>query len=129
MLNVTALSPSTLEMIVDGPLSREDVARAFDQLEAVLDTVETLDLLVDVRGKPDIHLGLIVEELKRLPLVIRLIRAIGRVALIADEGWVLTAAKIESALIPGVHYETYTRDEAAHARRWALRETDTPRPA
>lgn len=129
MLSITTLSPAALEMVVDGPMSRADVASAFDQLEAVLDKTETLDLLVDVRGKPDLHLGLIIEELKRLPLVIRMIRAIGRVALIADAGWVRTAAKIEGAVIPGVHYETYERDEAAHARRWLMRETDAPRPS
>nr|WP_279338388.1 hypothetical protein [Sphingosinicella sp. YJ22] len=38
------------------------------------------------------------------------------------------ASRIESALIPGVHYEVYDREHAVHARAWLLRQTDDPRP-
>lgn len=71
----------------------------------------------------------VVEELKHLPLIIRLIRAIDRVAIVADAEWVRTASRIESAPIPGVHYEVYARKDEAHARAWLLRETDQPRSA
>ena len=49
--------------------------------------------------------------------------------ILADAEWVRTASRIESALIPGVHYEVYERKDEAHARAWVLRETDQPRPS
>jgi hypothetical protein len=57
-----------------------------------------------------------------------MIRQIERVAVVADAQWVRVASRIEGALIPGVHYEVYDRDEAAHARAWLLRQTDEPHP-
>lgn len=128
MLTLTRLTPSAIEMTAEGPLTREDVTRVIGEISAILDTTERLDVLADVRGKPDIHLDLIVEELKHLPTLFRMIRAIDRVAVIADESWVRTAAKIESKLIPGVSYEVYTREQAVHAREWLLRRTDVAHP-
>ncbi|WP_343519166.1 STAS/SEC14 domain-containing protein, partial [Sphingomonas sp.] len=94
-----------------------------------LDTTPQLDILADVRGSPSIALSAIAEELKHLPLLIRLIRAIDRVAIVADAEWVRAASRIEGAIIPGVHYEVYERKDEAHARAWLLRETDQPRPS
>jgi len=128
MLTLTPIPPAALEITVEGALVREDVARAIAEIDAMLDTVERLDILADVRGKPDIHPGLILEELKHLPTLFRMMRAIDRIAVIADESWVRTAAKIESKLIPGVTYEVYTRDQADDARAWLLRQTDDPHP-
>ena len=51
-----------------------------------------------------------------------------RVAIVADENWVRVLSRVESSLIPGVHYEVYGREHAAHARAWLLRQTDAPRP-
>ncbi len=126
MLTLTPLTPSAIEIVVDGPLAREDVARVLAEIDAILATVERLDILADVRGKPNIHPGLVLEEMKHLPTVFRMLRTIDRVALIADESWLRTAAKIEGKLIPGVTYEVYTRDRAEQARAWLLRRTDDP---
>lgn len=128
MLTLTPIPPAALEITVEGALVREDVARAIAEIDAMLDTVERLDILADVRGKPDIHPGLIMEELKHLPTIFRMMRAIDRVAVIADENWVRTAAKIEGKLIPGVTYQVYTRDQADDARAWLLRQSDDPHP-
>ena len=98
-------------------------------MTAILDTAPQLDILADVRGSPSISLSVIAEELKHLPLLIRLIRAIDRVAIVADAEWIRTVSRIEGALIPGVHYEVYERKDEAHARAWLLRKTDQPRPS
>jgi hypothetical protein len=128
MLTLTPISPAALEITVEGALVREDVARAIAEIDAMLDTVERLDILADVRGKPDIHPSLILEELKHLPTLFRMMRAIDRIAVIADENWVRTAVKVESKLMPGVTYEVYARDQADDARAWLLRQTDDPHP-
>ena len=67
--------------------------------------------------------------MKHLPLLFRLVRQTDRVAIVADEQWVRVLSRIESALIPGLHYEVYGREDAAHARSWLLRHTDDPRPS
>jgi len=129
MLTFTPLSPRAIAIVAEGHFTAADVAPALARIEALLDTTPQLDILADVRGSPSVALSAVVEELKHLPLIIRLIRAIDRVAIVADAEWVRTASRIESALIPGLHYEVYERKDEAHARAWLLRETDRPRPA
>lgn len=128
MLSFTPLSPRAIAIVAEGHFTAADVAPALARIETLLDTTPQLDILADVRGSPSVALSAVVEELKHLPLIIRLIRAIDRVAIVADAEWVRTASRIESALIPGLHYEVYERKDEAHARAWLLRETDQPRP-
>jgi len=128
MLIITPLTDRALEIIAEGNFSGADVAPAFNRLAAILDDTPRLDLFVDVRGSPSIALSVFGEEMKHIPLIFRLIRQLDRVAIVADAAWVRTASRIESAVIPGLHYGVYSRDEAAHAREWLLRHTDQPRP-
>ena len=128
MLTFTPLSPRAVEIVAEGHFSGGDVGPALDRVAQLLDEMPRMDLLVDVRGSPSIALSAIGEELKRLPLLFRMIRQIERVAIVADAQWVRIASRIESAMIPGVHYEVYDREEAAHARAWLLRETDEAHP-
>lgn len=128
MLTITPLSPRAIEVVAEGRFTAADVAPALDRLWQILDEMPRLDILVDVRGSPSIGLSAITEEIKHLPSLFRLIRQIERVAIVADAGWVRAVSKLESALIPGLHYEVYERHEAAHAREWLLRHTDAPRP-
>ena len=127
MLTITPLSPRAVEIVASGHFTAAEVAPALDRMGA--DEMPQLDILADVRGSPSIALSAIGEELKRLPLVFRLIRQVERVAIVADAQWVRVASRIESALIPGLHYEVYERSEEAHARAWLLRQTDQPHPA
>jgi len=129
MLTFTPLSPRAIAIVAEGHFTAADVAPALERMAEILDTTPQLDILADVRGSPSVELSAVLEELKHLPLIIRLIRAIDRVAIVADAEWVRTASRIESALIPGLHYEVYERKDEAHARAWLLRETDRPRPA
>ncbi|WP_336964278.1 STAS/SEC14 domain-containing protein [Sphingobium aquiterrae] len=124
MITTRPLTPNAVEIIVDGALAREDIPRVIADVVAVLEGTDRLDMIADVRGAPDLHLSLFLEELKHLPALFRIMKALDRVALIADESWIRTAAKIESKLLPGIAYEVFTRAEEGHARDWALRRTD-----
>lgn len=129
MLTTTPLTPTAVEIVAEGDLTREDVTRVLADIALMLETNDRLDLLADVRGPLHYSFGIFAEEMKHLPEIFRIVRALGRVAVIADESWIRTAAKIESKLIPGVDYEVYSRAEAAHARAWLLRHTDVAHQA
>jgi hypothetical protein len=128
MLTITTISPRAVEFVAEGRFTDADVRPALARLEALLDEMPSVDILADVRGSPSIALSAITEEMKHLPLLFRLIRQTDRVAIVADEHWVRVLSRLESALIPGLHYEIYGREDAAHARSWLLRQTDDPRP-
>jgi hypothetical protein len=127
MLTITPISPRAIEMVAEGHFTAADVGPALNRLWQILDEMPQLDILADVRGSPSIGLTAITEEMKHLPSLFRMIRQVERVAIVADAGWVRILSKIESMIIPGLHYEIYERHEAAHARQWVLRHTDDPR--
>jgi hypothetical protein len=129
MLTTTTLTPTAVEIVAEGELTRADITRVLADVALILETTDQLDLLADVRGPVDYSFGIFAEEMKHLPELFRIVRALGRVAVIADESWIRTVAKVESKLIPGVDYEVYPRAEAAHAREWLLRHTDVAHQA
>ncbi len=80
MLTFTPLSPRAIEIVASGHFTAADIAPALDRMAQLLDDMPKLDILADVRGSHSIALSAIGEELKRLPLVFRLIRQPGAVA-------------------------------------------------
>ena len=129
MLTTEILSPRALRVTASGAIVPADIPRVLGEVEAFLATTERVDMLADVQGPITFSPLVFLEEMKHMALLFRMIRALNRIAVIADEHWLRTVAKIESHLIPGVDYQVYERAEADHARRWLLRETDVPHAA
>ena len=64
--------------------------------------------------------------MSHLGVVLRMLGKLDRIAIVADEPWLRTAARIESAMPPGVTYEVFSSDKAGQARDWVLSKTDRP---
>lgn len=126
MLSYSDLGPGVLQMTVSEPVSPADIGPAFERVEAVLKDHPKLSILADVVGSPTIWPNVVLEEMKHLPTIFRLMRALEKIAVVADADWIRTAAKIESKLIPGVEYQVFTREEAAQARAWIMGEAPPP---
>jgi hypothetical protein len=129
MLTTTSLTPRALEMICDGRVTADDVRDAFARIERLIETAPRIDVLADVRAGTGVDPAAIWEELKHLPAVVRMVKALDRFALVADPAWVRAAGRIESHLVPHVDYRVFARDRAAEARSWILREDETAPPA
>jgi hypothetical protein len=129
MLKTTALSARAYEVTVASPVTADDLRACLDQLETILAATPQIDILTDVRGPTQLTPTMFLEEMRHLPLIFRMIRAIERVAVVADEGWIRAIANVERHLIPGVEYEVFTREEIDHARAWVLRQADAPHPS
>lgn len=128
MITLTPLSSHAVEVMVDGAITPDDVRRIFGELDGFLDATDRIDIYAEIRNV-DFGLSAIFEEFKHFAIVMKLIRSIGRVAIVCDEAWIRNAAKLEGMLIPGAHYEVYPLAEATHARDWLLRHTDIPHSA
>jgi hypothetical protein len=126
MITWTALSPRALEAVVEGRVTKEDVHAAFERMDALMGGADKVDMLADVREGVHIDLAAIGEEMRHLSHVGRMLAQMDRVALVADQAWILTIGRIESHLIPGIDYRVFDRDHAAEARAFILREDETP---
>lgn len=124
MMDLTPLSSNAIEIIVDGDVTPTDVSRIFQKIDGILDSSDRLDIYAEVRGAVEIEFSALLEEMRHFSTMIRLIKSLGRVAIVADQAWVRNTAKLEGLLIPGAHYEVYSLAEASQAREWLLRRTD-----
>lgn len=50
----------------------------------------------------------------------------GRVAIVSDQTWLRWVARVESAILPGISYRTYTMAEREQALAWVQGATDLP---
>jgi hypothetical protein len=125
MITWTTLSPRTLEAVVEGRITKEDVRAAFARLDALMDSPAKLDMLADVRGDVSLDLAAIGEEMRHLSEVGRMLGRMDRVALIADPAWVRAAGRIEAHLVPGIDYRIFDRTQADEARAFVLRQDET----
>ena len=83
-------------------------------------------VLIDVTATSDFTLSAVAVELAHVPALLKWIYGLDRIAIISDDDWVRTGARLESALLPGVSYEVYDDDEADAARAWVLGSSDAP---
>lgn len=121
MITFSEIGPRAVEVRVEGKTEPGDVERIFDQTDALIARMPRFDLLAEVTGPVEFGFGVLAEELHHGGQMLRLIKALDRVALVADQGWMRAVARVEGWLIPGIDYRTFTRAELDRARAFVLR--------
>lgn len=121
MITFTDIGPRAVHIRVEGKTAPGDMDRIFADTDTLIARMPHLDVLAEVTGPVEFGLGVIAEELRHGPAMLRLIKALERVALVADQGWMRGIAKVESWLLPGIDYRTFTRAELEAARAFVLR--------
>ena len=84
------------------------------------------NLLIDVTSMAGFSWSAVMEEIGHMGAFMKYVYALDRIAIISDEAWMRTAARLESILLPGVEYQVYDDDEAETALAWVLEEVDEP---
>lgn len=83
-------------------------------------------VLIDLTAASAISFSAVTLELAHLPSLLKWVYGLDRIAIVSDDDWVRTAARLESALLPGVTYEVFAEDEADAARAWVKGKSDSP---
>ncbi|TWJ08748.1 STAS/SEC14 domain-containing protein [Altererythrobacter ishigakiensis] len=126
MIEIEKLSEHAHRMVVIAEFRQDDA----EQLVAFAKERNAAEgggnLLIDVTAVTDFTLSAVAVELAHMPSLIKWIYGLDRIAVISDNDWVRTGARLESALLPGVVYEVYDDDEAEAAKAWVLEESTGP---
>ncbi len=118
MLDYLDSAPDVIAVRVEGRLSRDEIMELVARLERALAEHDKTHLFVEIadfHGFDWTSLGEYLPHSWRM-LVER--EKFGRIAVVSDIAWIRWATRLESALIPGLSYETYRMDEREQALAW-----------
>lgn len=126
MIDIERIAPDAHQMLVYGQITPDDV-RKFVAFAAEQNAAgEGGNILIDMVSLAGFSWSALVEELAHVPALMQWLYRLDRIALVSDEAWIRTAARLESMALPGVAYAVYDADEAEAARAWVLGQSDHP---
>lgn len=116
MILTEPLGPDTLAVNVSGTVGAADVGRTFDVIHAMPGDAKVNLLITVADDLAPAWREALAAEWHRRSEVVSLVRRAGRIAVVAPQAWIRIAARVESALMPGLHYEVFAPEQAAAAR-------------
>lgn len=118
--------PPVIAAQLSGKMLRRDIEAYLDRLEASLASEPRTHLFIEVTNFSGLELDGLGDHVGRAVTLLGKLEQLGRVAMVADQKWLRWAAKIESALLPKVRYETFTSEERDQALAWVEGRRDQP---
>lgn len=115
MLDMIDSADDVIALKVSDRISGSELDAIMDRLDGAMARHDKVHVFVETQAIDGIEIAGLGAYMKRaLPLFGKLDR-FGRVAVVADQGWIRAATKIESALLPRISYRVFepgVRDEA-----------------
>ena len=125
MLKIEQLTPTVDQILVSQRLTEDDV-RKFVAFAEGLDGAAKSNLLFEVADIDGLDFSAVWQEMSHFGALVKMLGKLDRIAIVADEPWLRTAARIGSAMLPGVTYEVFSSDKAGQARDWVLSKIERP---
>ncbi|MCK0098995.1 STAS/SEC14 domain-containing protein [Qipengyuania sp. S6317L1] len=126
MINIETLSPKAVRITSIAEFCQADVETLVEFVQGHSDNGGGANLLIDATALTGFTLSAVTIELAHMPLFVKWLYSLDRIAIISDEEWIRTAARVESMVLPGVTYQVYDDDEKDAALAWVLEEEDAP---
>lgn len=118
MLDFLETAPDVIALRIGGKIEGKDLDAILDRLEPMLDRNPKTHVFVETTNITGIAIdGLARYAGRAMPLFGKLGR-FGRVAIVADQAWIRWGSQLESALLPGISYRTFTPDRRGEALAW-----------
>lgn len=126
MISIEPISDNAHEIAIYGAFTAEDMARLVAFVNEQNAAGRGGNVLFDLVSLADFTLGSVLGELAHVPALMQWVYRLDRIAVISDEEWIRSLARLESALLPGVVYAVYDEDQAGTARAWVLGQHERP---
>lgn len=117
MIDYLASAENVLAVRIRNALSREEIDGLIERLKQKIETCEKTHVFVEIDSFPPEAWKHAFAALPRSLELFRLSRY-GRVAVVSDDKFVRGWSRIESAMLPGIHYEIFHAAEAERALQW-----------
>lgn len=118
MLTMIDSADDVIALRVADRIGGAELDAVMDRLDAAMARHDKVHVFVETHAIDGIEIAGLGAYMKRaLPLLGKLGR-FGRVAVVADQGWIRAATRIESAILPHVSYRVFEPEERDAALAW-----------
>ncbi|MDJ0978541.1 MAG: STAS/SEC14 domain-containing protein [Erythrobacter sp.] len=126
MIDIEQISATAHRIVVIAEFRQDDAQRLAGFAKERNEAGGGGNLLIDLTSLQGFTLSAVTVELGHIPSFLKWVYGLDRIAVVSDEEWIRTAARIESAMLPGVTYAVYDEDEADAARAWVMESAEAP---
>ncbi|WP_218135078.1 STAS/SEC14 domain-containing protein [Parasphingopyxis algicola] len=126
MLEFLPSADDVIAAKMGGHISKAEMEEMFDRIEAAIDANEKTHLFFEIGDYEGFDTEGFGQQMARGWQMVGKLDRFGRVAVVSDTRWIRWATRIESALLPGIAYETYTMDERDQALAWVEGKEELP---
>jgi hypothetical protein len=126
MIERLTAKPGVTALRVSGHIARSDIDEAFQHVSESFANHPKTSLYIEVAQLTGIDTEALTDDFRRGCALLDKLDRFGRVAVVSDEAWVRWAARIESALLPGNSYRTYTFAQRQQPLDWIQEREDLP---
>jgi stage II sporulation SpoAA-like protein len=118
MMEILETEPGVIAAKFSGQFRREEIEEITALVERSLDEHERTHIYVEIHDNFTVDLGAVAANAPRGAAMLTKLDRFGRIAVVTEAPWIRWATRIESAILPGISYETFGLAEHEQARAW-----------
>ena len=109
-----------LAVRIGGKVTGESLEPILDRLDALLGEQDSVHVFIEVEAISDIEISSLGNYAARMLRMLTKLNRIGRIGIVAGPNWVRWGDKLESAVLPGITYRVFGREERGAALDWVV---------
>ncbi|MGA9580851.1 MAG: STAS/SEC14 domain-containing protein [Allosphingosinicella sp.] len=118
MMEILETEPGTIAVKFNGRMRGEEIDEVTTLVERSLDEHERTHIYVEIHDNFSVDVAAIAANAPRGAAMLTKLDRFGRIAVVTEKRWVRWATKIESAILPGIGYETFDLADHVQALAW-----------
>jgi len=118
MIDYIDTADDVIALKITGRLEREELEQVNRFLEASLAARPKTHIYVEIEDYRGFDPAILPDYLPHAFAMLKQLDRFGRVAVVSDQSWIRWATRLESALLPHVHYEVFEGAERHRALAW-----------
>jgi len=126
MIEYISSNPDVIALRIGGRLERDELEDITARVEKSLAENEKTHIFVEIEGFSGFDLSALPQYLPSAAAMLGKLDRFGRIAVVSDQRWVRWWTRIESALLPGIGYETFSADRRDQALAWVEGRRELP---
>lgn len=118
MMEILETEPGVIAVKFNGRMRGDEIDEVTTLVERSLDERERTHIYIEIHDNFSFDVGAMAAYAPRGAAMLTKLARFGRIAVVTEERWIRWATRIESAILPGISYETFELAEHVQALAW-----------